>query len=98
MMVLELYVHGQAGQHKAHEADTQDGGVHETAVDAGEDVLVACAGQCLFIRSGYGSLDDGEGLALRHGNDESVHFFLLLSAKTQNLAYAHMHTHTSLEK
>ena len=75
MMVLELYVHGQAGQHKAHEADTQDGGVHETAVDAGEDVLVACAGQCLFIRSGYGSLDDGEGLALRHGNDESVHFF-----------------------
>lgn len=26
------------------------------------------------------------------------YFLLLLSAKTQNLAYAHMHTHTSLEK
>ena len=27
-----------------------------------------------------------------------IYTILLLSAKTQNLAYAHMHTHTSLEK
>ena len=54
-------------------------------------------GDCIVIKNGEDKGMDLNGIT-RLEELCRVLSQLLLSAKTQNLAYAHTHTHTSLEK